>query len=124
MKQRLLGTYPLGFAPVELFIRAEPGGSGEVYRDGKLPTVCIGLDEEEWSSVVAVLLHEIFELVAMQQGTHHSPTLDLSGDTGRFLMVQDHRQFSDSCARAGEFLAACLPEVAAAYAAFKKETSK
>ena len=116
---KYLGRFPLGYSPVRVFVTAESGGSAFVQTSRKLPAISIGLDESSWDSVLAVALHEALELSAMQQNAHFEPTLDTSGESGRFMFVMDHMQFSEACGRAGIFLAALAPKLAKAYKRFK-----
>lgn len=116
---KLLGKFPLGFAPVKVFVTDSSGGEGFVRTNGKTPQIVVGLDEEAWSDVLAVALHEAFEVTAMQMGTHFEPTLDTCGDSGRYVFVMNHKQFSEACGRVGLLMASMTPALAKAYKKFK-----
>lgn len=116
---KFIGKFPLGYGPVKVFVTNTVGGEGAVNTLGKTPEIRIGLDEDSWSDVLSIALHEAFEVSAMQQGCHFEPSLDLSGDTGKFVFVLTHQQFSQTCANVGLFLAAVTPALAKEYKKFK-----
>jgi hypothetical protein len=108
---------------VELFaIAGDSGGSFSCA--GPAAVITVGIGYESWWRVVNVLLHEAAEMAAMEMGTRFSMEPDYSGgsDTWRFFM--DHNQFSEVIARAANFAAACLPDLARVYNATRRKPKR
>jgi len=124
MKKQIIGIYEIGYERVQVVFRA--GLGGEFYlcpRDGKIPRIVIGADQDRWSEVVTVLLHEAMEMIILRVGGRYKPTNRIMSDHGCYLFCFDHDQFSDACARVGEFMASALPEVGTAWKKWKRKTA-
>lgn len=102
MKQKIIGIYDLGFEQAQLVLREDIGG--EFYcipEKGSIARIKIGADQQHWSQIVAVLLHETFELLVMRAAGRWSPCSHLSRDHAAYLFSFNHTQFSDICAKQG-----------------------
>lgn len=122
MKQKIIGVYPIGMSQVQLVLRGGTGGEYYVFPEkGSLARIKVGADQEQWRDVVGVLLHEAFEYTAMHLALRYAPAPDLSKDNGNYLFVMTHTQFSDVCARSGEFISCCLPDLGKAWDKWKKQ---
>lgn len=122
MRQKIIGTYEAGFEAVELVLRE--GTGGEFYtipEKGKICRIKIGGDYKRWDEVVNVLLHEIVELQLFRKDCRLENSNDISRDHAGYLFVATHPQFSDAIAKAAEFIAPALPDLAKAWAQWKKK---
>jgi hypothetical protein len=120
MRQKIIGVYEIGFEQAQLVLREDIGG--EFYcipEKGSIARIKIGADQRRWSDVVAVLLHETFELLVMRAAGRWSPDNNLSRDHAAYLFSFNHTQFSDICAKQAEFVAAALPDLAREWKAWK-----
>jgi len=116
MKPKLLGDYEIGYESVRLYVRE--GTGAEFYRqsaDVNCPTVYVGLEAPQWHMIVARVLHEVLELTLDRLFCRFYPSRDLSADTGAYVFMLDHRQFSTVCADVAEFLCAALPDLEEEY---------
>lgn len=121
MKQKIVGTYRLGDRMVQLVLRE--GTGGECYPlpgDITHSRIKVGADTQCWGDVVGVALHEACELVGSAMHYRLAPTNMDADDLLSIVFVMTHPQFSEVCARAGGFLADCLPDLAKAWRAWKK----
>lgn len=110
---KIIGTYYLGPDKVKLY--QSPGSDGSITaRDGYVEMV-IGIDKNHWPYVLSVLIHESMELAAaqMQLRVRSTDLWGTSSDSYIFLMT--HPQFSEAVARSSGFMAACIPDLAAAF---------
>lgn len=58
MKQKIVGTYPLGWSRVQIVAREGIGGEFWLSPgDIDCPRIKIGLDEDRWEDVLETLLH-------------------------------------------------------------------
>jgi len=120
MKQKIVGTYYIGFEQCELIIFEGNGGSYTFCPErGKLPIIKIGVNGT-WIDVVETLLHEVMEFVITRADCRYRPSNDLSHGHDTYLMVFNHPQFSKVCARAADFLVEALPDLAKVYKKWKK----
>lgn len=116
MKQRVIGTYVIGFEQVKLVLTDDDGGAFYLIpSDGGVPIMNVGADFESWHKVVEVLLHETAEFAMMRQGARFSPSPDHAADHGGYFFVMDHQKFSQVMAMVAEFAAAALPDLAEAW---------
>lgn len=121
MKQVIVGTYQMGFESVELVLREDTGG--EFYATpalGKVARIKVGADHRYWNTVVAVLLHEAFELAMDRMRCRLAPSNAVSKDLGDYTFILSHVEFSECCARVGEFVTAALPSLSTAWKVWKK----
>ena len=121
MIQRVIGTYSFGFEDCQLVLRN--GTGGEFYNcpgRGEVPRIKIGADEKEWKDVVGVLLHEAMEFSMNRLGCRYEDSYDLGRDMSAYLFVMRHQTFSDCCARAGDFVSSCLPDLSAAWSKWRR----
>lgn len=122
MKQVIVGTYDIGSERVELFLRQGDGGEFNAMPDRSgIAQIKIGADFPTWHDVVATLLHEALEFQMMQRGNRYSPAPDHAQDHSSYLFVMTHQQFSEVTARAGIFVAHCLPDLARAWNRWRKK---
>ncbi len=110
-----LGTFPLGPRNVEVFVdRAHGNGSFAGPESG----MEIGLAHQDFATVMGVLVHEAMEFAMMDIRCRWTPAPDISHGHDGYLFVMTHPQFGEASARVGEFLAAMVPTL---YAAWKQE---
>ena len=122
LKQTVVGIYEIGYEEVEVVFRDGQGGEFYVYPEkGHCARMKIGADQERWDELVAVLLHEAFELVADRLKCRYRAFNDISRDTGAFTFMFSHSDFSDICAKSAEFMARAMPDASAAWKKWKKE---
>lgn len=126
MKPIPIGTYKLGSENVRLELAtAESGGYFKSCpEDGGTPIMGIGLRCGGWNQTVGVLLHEALELAYYRAGLRYGITPDWANDNGSYMFVMDHFQFSEASARAANFLAESLPELAKVWKKHKKKDHK
>ena len=125
MKQVVVGVYGLGADQVELVLREDTGGEFYVQPEkGKIPRIKVGADHEEWGRIVAVLLHEAFELALHRSQCRFLGSDDMGRDHSEYLFVMRHYQFSDACAKAGYFLSDALPDLSGAWKKWKNRGAK
>ena len=125
LRLRVVGTYQLGSHMVQVVFREGVGGEYFVLPgDIPHPRIKVGADQRDWSDVVEVLLHEAMEQEMEDLGYRWEPTNSVSRDRLGMMFVMRHPEFSEVCARVGLFLAVCLPDVAAAWRKWKKETKR
>lgn len=125
MKQKIVGTYYLGYEQCDLVLVEGTGGNFQTCPEkSRLPLVEIGADHVIWGELVGVLIHEALELLIFRESCRFSQDDDMAKDHGGHLMVMDHRQFSNVSAKAGHFLVDCLPDVSGAWKAWNKAKKK
>jgi len=116
LKEKLVGTYCAGYENITLFIRDGSGGDFNVLPDSKIR---IGGDEEEWQRVVECVIHEIFELLLLRLNCRYNSS-NLGRSNGAYLFVFNHVEFEDLCARASEFISACMFDTHKAWNSWRK----
>jgi hypothetical protein len=126
MKQIIVGVYPCGLDEIQLVLR--DGTGGEFYfspEKAHIPRIKVGADYgSDWRSVVGVLLHEIFEMQMTRSHCRLEPAPDYGRDHASYMFLMTHPMFSDVCARSGEFMSACLPDLATAWNQWGKPPRK
>lgn len=117
-----IGVYDLGYERVELFAREGSGGNFEaVPKDSHLPVIEIGMDEEDFGIMFAVLAHEALEFSATRHQVRYTLTGSVAKDNGEYTFVIPHTIFSDVVACASEFLLASQKPLQQAWTKWKKE---
>ncbi len=122
MNQVIVGKYYLGVEAVELVLME--GTGGEFYRipeAGHIARIKIGAEYDSWRGVVAVLLHESFELVYDRLGCRYCCSSHTARDSDAHTFYLDHVLFGEACARVADLLSACLPDLATAWKKFNKK---
>lgn len=119
-----VGVYDLGAESVEIALRAGTGAdfttrSGSI-GPRQMPLIALGADQDDWSRLVAALVHEVYEVSAMRMGCRFVPDLDYARDAGGYVFVATHAQHSEICARVGYLLVECLPDLATAWKKWQK----
>lgn len=125
MKQKIVGTYFAGRMEVQLVFREDTGG--EFYlcpEKGKLPRIQVGIKGDDWGEIVAVILHEITELIYTLENCRYKFSQDFSGDHAAYLFSMDHLQFSMCTARVADFLASALPDASAIWSKYNKNKNR
>ncbi len=121
MKPQVIGDYEIGYECVRLLLR--DGVGAEFYLlpdDVVIPTILVGADEPDWKRIVAMLLHESFELISCRLGCRFYPSSDMANNTAAYVFVLNHQQFADCCAKVADFLAAAMPDVKKAWTTRRK----
>lgn len=124
MRQVIVGTYHLGFEQVQLVLRE--GTGGEFYSSpgrGECARIKVGAQESnQWGAVLAVLLHEVWEIAMFRAHARYSPDNRVNPTNhADYLFVMDHQEFHDCCAKAAEFLVEAVPALATAYKDWHKK---
>jgi hypothetical protein len=103
----LLGTYPLGYQWVELYLI--PDGYGGYFDSptvkGGLQKLGVGIADPDYGHVLSVMIHEVFESVSCDLMVRYKKSgafCDTSSDTYHFHM--NHNEFSEICSRVGHFI--------------------
>lgn len=107
MKQVVVGTYEMGWEMVELVLRE--GRGGEFYLlpgDINYARVKVGADND-WVSVVEVLLHEIAELASMRIQCRFAHSNEMARDHHAYLFVMNHPQFAEVQALTADYVCRC-----------------
>ncbi len=121
MTQVVVGIYEFGMGQAQLVLRDGIGGEFYTVPDlGAIPRIKIGADQDSWQEVVSTLLHEIIELQMALTGCRLSAVPDYGRDHAGYIFIMTHLQFSEVCGRASIFVAAALPDLAAAWKKWKK----
>ena len=124
MKQKIVGTYYIGFNQMQVVLREGTGGEfWHCPEDGAVPRMKIGADQERWEDMLSCLLHESTEFLYDQLRVRFGRSNDLSKDHSEYMFMFNHNELSHSCACLGEFLAACLPDVATAWKKWNRKKS-
>ena len=119
IKEVEVGIYELGYDNVRLFIMPGRAGHFSLNPDKEQPLIKIGGEYTKWQDFYAVALHEAMEF-ALTRGNHrYAGSQDLSCDSGGFLFMCSHAQFSDCCVKAAEFLATSYKDLRLAWIRFK-----
>lgn len=122
MKRTRVGAFSCGTRTIELFaIPGTRGGDFHLNPEGK-PTemnICIGY--HRWYEVLQVLVHETMELCLIDVACRFRPAPDSAWSSDTYVFHANHAQFSEACARAGEFIAAAQYELAKVHRKAKRE---
>lgn len=98
------------------------GGSFDTAPASGIARIVVGIDED-WPMVVSTIAHEAVELACAEMGLRFRPSPDYSGDSGAYLFMMDHAQFSEAIARASYFLSAVLPKLASVFKSNRSKTA-
>lgn len=107
MKPKLVGQYILGWDHVEIVFRNGMGGEFYLRPSNKhIKRISIGY-EAEWGEVVAVFLHELFELTLETMGFRYLPSNNINKSHDDYAFFLTHIQFTEVVERCSEcFLSA------------------
>lgn len=121
MKQKIIGTYRLGWVEVQLVLR-EGGGADLFFQPGDIhyARMKIGADQDSWGRIVGSVMHEAGEYVMSQICCRYYHNDDFTRGNDGFMFILTHPQFDDVCCRAGLFLAECESDLCKAWKAWKK----
>jgi hypothetical protein len=121
MKEKFVGIYELGFARVKVFLREGTGANTSFFPKGNgIAEIRIGADRQQWGEVVGSLLHESQETCLSNMSCEYVPFQAIRRSTSNTTLFMTHEQFDESCARSGEFIAACLPALSLAWEHWNK----
>jgi hypothetical protein len=113
MKPKTVGTYDIGCIPIKIILTDGRNGAS-YYNPTEISTIKIGADQE-WSGILDTLLHEIYEFQYDKMQCRYSANECMSDTHDKYMFVFTHVQFSDSCAKVGEFMAMALPDLLGAW---------
>lgn len=122
MKQVIVGNYYMGPESVEIVFRE--GGGGELYPTpelGHIARIKIGADNDAWGGILRVLLHEVMELAFLRVNCRYDSDNNLGNAHDSYLFVAKHADFTEVCARAAEFMSACLPDFEQAWKEYRNQ---
>jgi len=123
-KRFKVGQYIIGSECIDLDIRA--GDGGEFYfvpAMGEVPRVVVGIDDN-FSGVLGVFIHEIFEYVMTKNRLRWLMTEDLSNDHSGYTFIMTHPEFSDCCNRLTEGLLSAQLDLEKAWKSWHKELKR
>ena len=125
MKQKIVGTYYLGFESCKLVLREGTGGTvwfcpGK----GNLPRIEIGGDEADWDQVLNSLLHDALEFSLTRANCRYYPSQDESNSSGQYLFSCDHAQFTKAVASLAFFVSSCQSDLNKAWKEWQKKKKK
>ena len=116
-----VGTYFIGHENVRIAFR--PGNGGEFYlspKDKGCALIVIGCEQNDWNTLVGVLLHEAIEFKLARQGNRFDPSPITTTSNASYMFMMTHEQMEDMASAVGPFLADCLPTVAKVWKTVKK----
>lgn len=125
MKQQTVGTYYIGHEQIQVVLRE--GMGGEFFscpERGSVPRMKIGADSCSWPYIVGTVLHEAFEFQMSMRSCRLEPADDLGRDHAQYIFLMKHPQYSDICARVGQFMADALPDISRAWSKWKRNTKR
>ena len=121
MKQKIVGTYYIGFDQIQVVLREGTGGEfWHCPEEGSVARMKVGADQERWEDVLSCLFHEATEFTYDKLRCRFSRSNDLSKDHSEYMFMFNHNDLSHVCACLGEFTAACLPDLSVAYKKWNK----
>jgi hypothetical protein len=117
-KARTVATYQMGIQNVDLVIDAKLASSRvDLWpRVGNVRMI-IGARQGSWVLTLEGLLHETFELAAIQSLRRFTPDPGWAKTLSDYLFVMDHAQFQEIAARCAPFLAGAIPALREAFEA-------
>lgn len=121
VKQVIVGCYQFGSETVEIVLRE--GDGGEFYSCpalGRSPRIKIGADYQDWLEVVRVMTHELLELAMFREKARYQISGDVGNDSGAYVFMFTHAEFSNIVGRTAEVMTVALPAVASAWRKWKK----
>jgi len=125
MKQKIVGSFPVGVEYCELVFREGTGGEFYVMPEpGHIPRIKVGADQDEWDAIVVVILHEALELILSRLKCRYETSDDQARDMYDYLFIAQHKNFSDACVRLADFLVPALPATEKAWKAWKQESKE
>jgi len=125
MKQVFVGCYHIGYDQVDLYLRE--GTGADTYftpEKGRLPRMKIGADTDNQRDVVASAVHESFEYVADRTLARFARWNTVRDTSENSYIFMDHIHFDNICAKVGDFLSECLPDLSRAWKEWKKPKPK
>lgn len=118
-ENRTIGIFTLGTRNVKLQVNEFNGGTFDCNPD--VAEITIGINKRNWVDVLNYLVHESWELAAMELGCRFTPNPDFSASSDGFIFVMTHTQMSEITARTAWFLNHAIPALRKAYIEFHKE---
>jgi hypothetical protein len=107
----LVGHYDFGLHRVRLYADYTNNGGVDFAGESGLVEITVGVGSD-WGRTVGTLLHEAMEKASMEVFGRYRPAPDDAWTSDSYVFIMDHAQYSQCCARAGDFMAQCLPELA------------
>jgi len=122
MRQKIVGVYDLGWEQVQLVLtEGENGRYLYIPEKDSLPRMEIGGDVSSAGELIGIVLHEATEMSLDRLRVRHIVIGSMGGGNSDIRFFYDHGIHQDACARVGEFLAACLPDLAKAWKKWLKK---
>jgi hypothetical protein len=111
-KPIVIGTFRLGSVRVRL--DADPMLEGGEFNSMEA-SITVGFNQNSWSEVVGILLHEALEMSLMRRGHKYRAVPVSTYDSADCEFRFDHSQFGRACADVGAFMAEASPELFKVY---------
>lgn len=106
MKPVKVGTYELGYERVNLFTQDDFGGRfWTLPKEGGFAEIYVGVASDNWKDVVVVLHHEATEFALTRMNLRYNKSEKWRVDSGGYLFVFTHSEFSQAAEYAAEFMA-------------------
>lgn len=123
--KKLIKTVEMGYDYVNIFVDDSTDGFCTLLPkgDSKIQEVVVGLDQPDFSRVLAILIHEVGELHMNKMHYRLVPTTDLSNDHASYLFLMNHVQYSEVCFVVSEVLTSVFKDIKKEYKKFKKTGS-
>lgn len=116
--QILVGTFQLGYEFVDLIAQTKEKGGCFCFcpdDNASRARINVGVDYENWGSVVTVLIHEVLEFLFLRAERAYRSTGKMINDTGDRLFILNHPEFAECCGRLAHFLVDVLPALHKVY---------
>jgi hypothetical protein len=124
-KSVLVGTYTLGYDNVRIELDGDTaGGAAAIWynpADGGCQKIVMSCKGRSWADGVSSLLHEAMESMMHRRGMGYYRAHTLRETTDGYMFLMSHLRFSECCDWMGSFLAACLPDLSAAWRKINKK---
>jgi hypothetical protein len=91
-----LGVFPVGRTNVEV-------------------ELTVGIGSESWCDAVAVLLHEVFELLFLQRNASYIESSNWNRSSSQYLFLFHHEEFCEICEFASTAILEIMPKLEAVH---------
>src|SRR5260370_42625329 len=117
MGEILIGNFQLGLHNIRLYAEQDgTGGHVDLRPEDKGPAkIVVGADDSNWSDVQSTLLHEVYELVLIDQSTRYTQRPAFSDESSNYIFLLTHNQLDEAHTRVSWFLTRALGSFKKAY---------
>ncbi len=116
MKTTHITTKQLGLENIKLEAYHGTGGNFRMCPDGGGPaSISIGLDYDKFSSVEAILLHEVLEFLMARMGLRLVPDPAWNVGHDAYVFHFNHPQFTELCQSSAYYIGQVTPKLEEAW---------